>query len=113
MPDQDILNIVFDGRWFELDPRWNAQFKLWEDPDSASEYFGAAAEMARREPAIVHFEGPSVLQAMACAERAPAAEEVVGRPCGERRSRGPAPGRDVGRALRLLPRRACIAGGYF
>jgi lipopolysaccharide biosynthesis glycosyltransferase len=60
MPDQDALNLVFHERWHPLHPRWNAQWKLWEDQASAAEYFGAAAADARRSPAIVHFEGPTL-----------------------------------------------------
>lgn len=60
MPDQDALNLVFEGRWHRLHPQWNAQYKLWEDPAAAEEYFGAAAAQARTAPAILHFEGPSV-----------------------------------------------------
>jgi lipopolysaccharide biosynthesis glycosyltransferase len=60
MPDQDALNLVFEGRWHRLHPQWNAQNKLWEDPAAAEEYFGAAAAQARTAPAILHFEGPSV-----------------------------------------------------
>lgn len=60
MPDQDALNLVFHERWHPLHPRWNAQYKLWDDPASAAEYFGMEASEARGAPAIVHFEGPSL-----------------------------------------------------
>jgi lipopolysaccharide biosynthesis glycosyltransferase len=59
--DQDTLNLVFDGRWRALHPRWNAQYTLWTAPDTAAEVFGRdQAEEARTSPAVVHFEGPGV-----------------------------------------------------
>jgi lipopolysaccharide biosynthesis glycosyltransferase len=58
-PDQDVLNLVFAGRWLALHPRWNAQNTLWAAPDLAARTFGpSVVEEARRSPAIVHFEGP-------------------------------------------------------
>jgi lipopolysaccharide biosynthesis glycosyltransferase len=60
-PDQDTLNLVFAGRWHPLHPRWNAQYTLWSSPDVAADVFGdALADEARRSPAILHFEGPTV-----------------------------------------------------
>jgi len=60
-PDQDALNIVFNGRWHPLHPRWNAQNNLWSWRDWAIELFGAErVQEAVRDPAIRHFEGPSV-----------------------------------------------------
>jgi lipopolysaccharide biosynthesis glycosyltransferase len=59
--DQDALNILFQGRWHALHPRWNAQNALWNAPDVAADALGAGpAEEARRSPAILHFEGPSL-----------------------------------------------------
>lgn len=58
-PDQDVLNVVFSGRWRSLHPRYNAQNSLFEWHDRAAEVLGAQAlEEARRDPAILHFEGP-------------------------------------------------------
>jgi lipopolysaccharide biosynthesis glycosyltransferase len=58
--DQDALNVVFAERWKPLDPRWNVQNSFWGWSEWAAEVFGndALAE-AIREPAILHFEGPS------------------------------------------------------
>jgi lipopolysaccharide biosynthesis glycosyltransferase len=60
-PDQDTLNLVFAGRWHALHPRWNAQNTFWSEPAVAAEILGTGplAE-ARRSPAILHFEGPSL-----------------------------------------------------
>lgn len=60
-PDQDALNIAFDGRWKALHPRWNAMNSLWDWEALAADVFGrhlvAAATAA---PGILHFEGPSL-----------------------------------------------------
>ena len=60
-PDQDTLNIVFAGRWHHLHPRWNAQNSFWTWAPLAEEVLGplALAE-AKADPAVLHFEGPSV-----------------------------------------------------
>jgi lipopolysaccharide biosynthesis glycosyltransferase len=60
-PDQDALNVVFSRRWCPLPPKWNAQNSLWSWPGWAAEVFGPQelAE-AMRDPAVRHFEGPSV-----------------------------------------------------
>ena len=59
--DQDALNVVFDGRWHHLHPRWNAQNSLWTWSTWAADVFGAdVVAEARARPAIVHFEGPHV-----------------------------------------------------
>jgi len=60
-PDQDALNVVFNGRWHALPPRWNAQNNLWSWREWAIEVFGPrAVEEAVSDPAIRHFEGPTV-----------------------------------------------------
>jgi lipopolysaccharide biosynthesis glycosyltransferase len=60
-PDQDALNVVFQDGWFALHPRFNAMNSLWTWRAWADDLFGAGeAEEARREPAILHFEGPSL-----------------------------------------------------
>jgi lipopolysaccharide biosynthesis glycosyltransferase len=60
-PDQDALNVVFNRRWHSLHPRWNAQNNLWSWRAGAIELFGAQrVDEAVRDPAIRHFEGPSV-----------------------------------------------------
>jgi lipopolysaccharide biosynthesis glycosyltransferase len=60
-PDQDALNVVFNGRWHSLHPRWNAQNNLWTWRAWAIELFGAErVDEAVSDPAIRHFEGPNV-----------------------------------------------------
>lgn len=59
-PDQDALNLAV-GPWRRLHPRWNAQNSLWDWRPLAVEVFGdAVVEEATSDPAIVHFEGPSL-----------------------------------------------------
>lgn len=58
--DQDVLSIVFAGRWTRLHPRWNCMNSVLLS-DAADELLGAeAVAQARRSPGIRHFEGPSV-----------------------------------------------------
>lgn len=60
-PDQDALNAVFNRRWRPLHPRWNAQNSLWSWQPWAVEVFGAGpVDEAMTDPAVRHFEGPSV-----------------------------------------------------
>jgi lipopolysaccharide biosynthesis glycosyltransferase len=59
--DQDALNVIFNGRWHSLHPRWNAQNNLWSWRDWAIDVFGPElVDEAVSAPAIRHFEGPSV-----------------------------------------------------
>lgn len=59
--DQDALNVAFAKRWRPLHPRWNAQNSYWTWPTWAAEVLGAAAlQEATENPAIRHFEGPTV-----------------------------------------------------
>ena len=59
--DQDALNVVFAAQWKPLDPRWNVQNSFWGWRDWAIEVFGGdAVDGAIRDPAILHFEGPSL-----------------------------------------------------
>ncbi|HEU5152440.1 MAG TPA: TylF/MycF/NovP-related O-methyltransferase [Iamia sp.] len=60
-PDQDALNLVCAGRWTRLHPRFNAQNSLFAWPEQAQGVFGATAVAeAVADPAVVHFEGPSL-----------------------------------------------------
>ena len=60
-PDQDVLNLVFAGRWHALDARWNAQQTLWIEPELAADVLGSvAADEARAAPGVLHFEGPDL-----------------------------------------------------
>jgi lipopolysaccharide biosynthesis glycosyltransferase len=59
--DQDALNVVCAGRRKHLHPRWNAMNSLWRPNGLAAEMFGAdTVAEAIADPAILHFEGPSV-----------------------------------------------------
>jgi lipopolysaccharide biosynthesis glycosyltransferase len=59
--DQDALNLAFAGRWLALHPRWNAQNSFWSWTPEARRVLGdSLLDEAMADPAIVHFEGPSV-----------------------------------------------------
>lgn len=59
--DQDALNVIFNGRWHPVHPRWNAQNNLWSWREWALDVFGATQlDEAISDPGIRHFEGPSV-----------------------------------------------------
>jgi lipopolysaccharide biosynthesis glycosyltransferase len=58
--DQDALNVVLHDKRLRLHPRWNFMNSVATFPE-AEEIFGAeAVKEARANPAIRHFEGPSV-----------------------------------------------------
>jgi lipopolysaccharide biosynthesis glycosyltransferase len=59
-PDQDALNHVLGGRRHPLDPRWNLMNSLEVYPWSAQTFGADVLAEARRNPAIRHFEGPSI-----------------------------------------------------
>lgn len=59
-PDQDALNAVLGRRRRPLHPRWNCMNSVLRFPWSAYAFGLEAVEDARRNPAIRHFEGPSV-----------------------------------------------------
>jgi lipopolysaccharide biosynthesis glycosyltransferase len=59
--DQDALNVVFAEQWKPLEPRWNVQNSFWAWSQWATDVFGSEAlAEANRNPAILHFEGPSI-----------------------------------------------------
>jgi lipopolysaccharide biosynthesis glycosyltransferase len=60
--DQDPLNVVFDGRWRKLHPRWNCQSSLYYYDHGVRLFGSKAVDEAREHPAIVHFEGPDALK---------------------------------------------------
>jgi lipopolysaccharide biosynthesis glycosyltransferase len=61
--DQDALNVVFAGRWKRLHPKWNAMNSLWVWPDHARRVFSEdEVSAARKDPAVIHFEGPPILK---------------------------------------------------
>lgn len=56
--DQDVLNVLADGRWKQLHPRWNAMSHLWLRPHTVDrESVDLMDATASASPAIVHFEG--------------------------------------------------------
>lgn len=58
--DQDTLNVVLGESRLDLHPRWNCMNSILRFP-VAEEVFGSqAVAEARTDPAIRHFEGPSV-----------------------------------------------------
>jgi lipopolysaccharide biosynthesis glycosyltransferase len=58
--DQDALNVVLGERRLELHPRWNCMNSFYAF-DHAADVFGAdALAEATDNPAVRHFEGPSV-----------------------------------------------------
>ena len=58
--DQDALNVVLGERRLELHPRWNCMNAFYVF-DHASDVLGdELLEQAKSDPAIRHFEGPSV-----------------------------------------------------
>lgn len=58
--DQDALNVVLGERRMELHPRWNCMNAFYVF-DHASDVFGEERlEQAKSDPAIRHFEGPSI-----------------------------------------------------
>jgi lipopolysaccharide biosynthesis glycosyltransferase len=59
--DQDALNLVHASEWAELAPRWNVQNSFWAWPAWAAATFGQGElAAARSDPAVLHFEGPSL-----------------------------------------------------
>jgi lipopolysaccharide biosynthesis glycosyltransferase len=66
--DQDAMNVLFAGRWTSLDPAWNCMSSIllpfvsgacWADD---THHDAVVLERAARSPAVVHFEGASVLR---------------------------------------------------
>ncbi len=66
--DQDAMNVVYAGRWTQLDPVWNAMSPVvmpfvsgasWDDD---AHHDPLVLERAARSPAVVHFDGASVLR---------------------------------------------------
>lgn len=54
--DQDALNIVLQGDWLRLHPRWNFQTMAYRDEALAADLYGTTeARQALAAPAIVHF----------------------------------------------------------
>jgi lipopolysaccharide biosynthesis glycosyltransferase len=58
--DQDVLNVVLQGRRLPLHPRWNCMNSVMHFPWSSYVFGVTATEEARASPAIRHFEGPTI-----------------------------------------------------
>jgi lipopolysaccharide biosynthesis glycosyltransferase len=58
--DQDALNLVLGRRRLRLHPRWNVMNSIVLYPWAADLFGAEAVEDARANPAIRHFEGPSL-----------------------------------------------------
>lgn len=58
MPDQDALNIYFDGKWGELSPKYNAQTSMLMRPKAAIKEYGGFVD-ALADPVVVHFSSPN------------------------------------------------------
>ncbi len=58
--DQDAMNVLLGHRRVSLHPRWNCMNSVIEFPWAADVFGTRAVEEARRNPAIRHFEGPSI-----------------------------------------------------
>jgi lipopolysaccharide biosynthesis glycosyltransferase len=59
-PEQDALNVVLGDRRLPLHPRWNVMNSVLNYPWAVDAFGADALEEARRDPAIRHFEGPSI-----------------------------------------------------
>ncbi len=61
LADQDVLNAVVDGGWFELPPKYNLQAVVFESDFSKNYPCYAPADLssALRNPAIIHYSGTS------------------------------------------------------
>lgn len=60
--DQDVLNIVCEGRTLLLPQNWNLMVHVWTDPEQLPEYFAPydnyrAYQLARKDPWIIHYAG--------------------------------------------------------
>lgn len=56
--EQDALNVLLNGRWDRMSPKWNALSYLWLLPGEADgTYSELELSAARSSPAVVHFEG--------------------------------------------------------
>lgn len=56
--DQDALNVVLRDRIWLLDLRWNVQVQMFR-PHAPTHLNATTLRMARLDPAIIHFTGPS------------------------------------------------------
>jgi lipopolysaccharide biosynthesis glycosyltransferase len=58
--DQDALNVVLGERRLELHPRWNCMNAFFVFDHAADVFGDEQLEQAKSDPAIRHFEGPSI-----------------------------------------------------
>jgi lipopolysaccharide biosynthesis glycosyltransferase len=61
-PDQDALNVVLGDRRIALHPRWNCMNSVFQMPEARAVFGEGTVRDACRDPAIVHFEGPSLVK---------------------------------------------------
>jgi lipopolysaccharide biosynthesis glycosyltransferase len=59
-PDQDALNVVLGARRVVLHPRWNCMNSMMLLPYARDVFPSEVLDAARRDPGIVHFEGPEL-----------------------------------------------------
>lgn len=59
-PEQDAMNVVVGARRLPLHPRWNCMNSILLFPWSSDVFGPEAVAEAGRNPAIRHFEGPSI-----------------------------------------------------
>jgi lipopolysaccharide biosynthesis glycosyltransferase len=59
-PDQDALNVVLGERRVALHPRWNCMNSMIVLPYARDVFPPEVLDEARRDPGIVHFEGPEL-----------------------------------------------------
>jgi lipopolysaccharide biosynthesis glycosyltransferase len=53
--DQDALNVVLQGRWIELERRWNLQTADIGDYSVAWAHWASDIEAANNDPAVIHY----------------------------------------------------------
>lgn len=59
-PDQDALNHVLAGQWYELEPKWNLQSSTYAALNTKPMHLALllpALEEALRDPSIIHYTG--------------------------------------------------------
>ena len=56
--DQTALNVVLEGAWHEIDPRFNVLVNAPRTPRGADADFAQRYRLAVRNPSIVHYAGP-------------------------------------------------------
>lgn len=108
-PDQDALNLVFDGRWLPLHPRWNCQNSFFYFGDAATVVGRTALSEAVHNPGIIHFEGGELAKPWHYLCKNPFRDEYFKHRKSTPWPDQPLEGRTwMNRMLRLLPRRQVL-----